>query len=59
MPQNTPLQDGFERALALEAGLELAKGVHLKRSPQVMQVSTSAFCHHDRLEGYAHQVNVR
>ena len=30
------LQDAFERALTLEAGLQLAKGVHLGRSPQVM-----------------------
>ena len=36
------LQDIFERAVTLEAGLQLAKGVHLGRSPQVMQVSTSA-----------------
>ena len=44
------LQDAFERALTLEAGLKLAKGVHLGRSPQVMQVSTSAPCHHDSLK---------
>ena len=33
--QYTPgiLQDTFKRALALEAGLQLAKGVHLGRSP--------------------------
>ena len=27
------LQDAFERALTLEAGLQLAKGVHIERSP--------------------------
>ena len=30
------LQDAFKRALILEAGLQLAEGVHLGRSPQVM-----------------------
>ena len=53
------LQDAFERALAPEAGLQLAKGVHLGRSPQVMQVFTSASCHHNRLKGCIHQVNAR
>ena len=41
------LQDAFERALTLEAGLQLAEGVHLQRSFQVMQVSTNVSCHHD------------
>ena len=53
------LQDAFERVLTLEAGLQLAKGVHLGRSPQVIQVPTSVSCHHDRLKGCVHQVNVR
>ena len=53
------LQDSFKRALTLEAGLQLAKGVHLGRFPQVMQVSPSTPCHHDGLEGCVHQVNVR
>ena len=53
------LQDAFKRALTLEAGLQLAKGIHLGRSPQVMQVSASVSCHHDGLKGYVHQVNVR
>ena len=52
------LQDVFERALSFEAGLQLAKGVHLK-DPQVMQVSISAICHQNRLEGCIHHVNVR
>ena len=34
------LQDAFKRALTLEAGLQLAEGVHLGKFPQVMQVST-------------------
>ena len=51
------LQDAFERALTLETGLQLAED--LGRSPQVMQVSTSAPCHHNSLEGCVHQVNVR
>ena len=45
------LQDAFKRVLTLEAGLQLAKGVHLGRSPQVMQVSTSVPCHHNGLGG--------
>ena len=53
------LQDAFKRALTLEAGLQLAKGVHLGRSPQVMQVSTSAPCHPNGLKGCVHYVNVR
>ena len=53
------LQDAFRRALSLEAGLQLAEGVHLGRSPQVKQVSTSESCHHDSLEGCVHQANVR
>ena len=59
--QYTPrtLHDSFERALALEGGLQLAKGVHFGRSPQVMQVLTSASCHHDGLEGCVYQVIVR
>ena len=36
------LQDAFKRALALENGLQLAKGVHLGRFLQVMQISPSA-----------------
>ena len=32
------LQDAFKRTLTLETGLQLAKGVHLGRSPQMMQV---------------------
>ena len=43
------LQDVFKRALALEAGFHLAEGVHLGRSPHVMQVFISAACHHDVL----------
>ena len=43
----------------LKAGPQLAKGVHLGRNPQVMQVSTIASCHHDGLKGCIHQVNVR
>ena len=53
------LQDALERALTLEAGLHLAKGEHLGRSPQVMQVSTSVPHHHNGLECCIHQVNVR
>ena len=53
------LQDAFKRALSLEAGLKLAKGVHLERSPHVMQLCTSASCHHNGLEGCIHQVYVR
>ena len=53
------LQDAFERTLTLEADLQLAEGILLGRSPQVMQVSTSVPCHHDSLEGCVHQVNVR
>ena len=53
------LQDAFERDLALEAGLKLAKGVHLGTSLQVMQVSTGVSCHQDRFEGCIHQFNVR
>ena len=53
------LEDAFERALTREAGLHLAKGAYLGRSPQVMQVSTSASCHHYRLNGCIHQFNVR
>ena len=41
------LQDAFKWTLTLEAGLQLAKGVHLGRSTQVMHVSTSASCHHN------------
>ena len=53
------LQDAFERALTLEDGLQPAKGEYLGRSPQLMQVSTSAPCQHDNLKGCIHQVNVR
>ena len=53
------LQDALTRALTLKAGLELAMGVNLGRSPQVMHVSTSVSCQQDRLEGCVHQVNVR
>ena len=53
------LQDAFERALILEARLQLAEGIHLGRSPHVMQVSTSVTCHHDGLGNWVHQVNVR
>ena len=53
------LQDAYERALTPEAGLQLAEGVHLGRSPQMMQVLTSAPCHHDGLNGCIHQVNIR
>ena len=53
------LQDALKRALNLEAGLHLAKGVHLGRSFQVMQVSTGVSCHQDGLEGCVHQANVR
>ena len=49
----------FERALTLEAGLQLAEGLHLGRSLQVMQVSTGAYCHQEGLKGCEHQVNVR
>ena len=49
-------EDAFERALILEAGLQLAEGVHLGRSPQV---PTRVPCHHDSHEGCVHQVNVR
>ena len=45
------LQDIFKRDLAHQAGLQLAKGVHLGRSPQVMQFSTSAPCDHNGLKG--------
>ena len=34
------------KGLTLEAGLQLAKGVHLGRFPQVMQISTTVPCHH-------------
>ena len=44
------LQNAFERGLTLEAGLQLAKGVHLGRSPQVMQISTSVPCNPDNLK---------
>ena len=44
------LQDVLDRALTLEAGLQLAVGVHLGRSPQVMQVSTDISCHQERLK---------
>ena len=30
------LQDAFERALVLEAGLQLDEGINLGKSPQVM-----------------------
>ena len=53
------LQDAFERALALEAGLQWAEGLHLERFPQVMQVSTSMLCYCDSLDSCIHQVNVR
>ena len=53
------LQDAFKRALAFQAGLQLATGVHLVRSSQVMQVSTSVCCHHNGLRSCTHQVNVR
>ena len=53
------LQDELQRALALEACLQLARGVHLGRFPQVMQVSTGASCHQDRFRGCIHQVNIR
>ena len=53
------MQDAFKRALTLEVGLQLAESVHLKKSPQVMQVSSSVSYHHDCLEGCVHQANVR
>ena len=36
------LQHAFQKALTLEAGLQLAEGVHLGGSSQVMKVSTDA-----------------
>ena len=53
------LQDAFERALTLKAGLQLAKSVHLGTSPQVRQVSTGVSHHPDKLKGCVHQVNVK
>ena len=53
------LQDAIKRALTLKAGLQLANGMHLGRSPQVMQVSTGVYCHQDGLKGCVYQVNVR
>ena len=53
------LQDAFGRALTLETGLQLAKGVHFGRSPQMIQVYTGTSCHHNGLKGCVHQVNVR
>ena len=53
------LQDAFKRALTLEAGLQLAEGIHFGRFPQVMQVSNGASYHHNSLEGCVHQANVR
>ena len=52
------LQDAFRRALTLEAGLQLAEGVHLGKFPRVMQVSNSESYHHNSLEGCVHQANV-
>ena len=43
----------------MKAGLQLGEDVHLGKSPQVMQVTTSVPCHHDSLTGCIHQVNVR
>ena len=53
------LQDVFERALTLAGGLQLAEGVCLRISPQVMQVFTSAPCHNNGFKGCIHQVSVR
>ena len=53
------LQDAFEKSFKLEAGPQLAEGVHLGRSPQVMQVFMGASCHQEGLKGCVHQVNVR
>ena len=50
MPQKT-LQDAFERGLTHEAGQQLTEGVHLGRSPQMMEVSTGVSCHQDGLKG--------
>ena len=48
----------FEKALILEAGLQLAESVHLRRPPQIMQISTNVPAQHSysRLKGCMHQV---
>ena len=53
------MQDAFKRALTVEAGLQLAEGVHLGKFPQVMQVSNGPSYHHNSLEGCVHQANIR
>ena len=53
------LQDAFERALNLEAFLQLTKCVHLGRSPELMQVFTGVSYHQDMLKGCIHQANFR
>ena len=52
------LQDAFERPLTLGTGLQLAEGMQLGRSPQLMQVSTDISCHQEGLKGCVHEVNV-
>ena len=48
-----PPLDAFEKVLTLEGGIQLAVGVHLGRSFQVMQVSTDEHesCSQDGLDG--------
>ena len=45
-------QDAFKTVETLQAGLQLAEGIHLGRLPQVMQVSTYAQeqCNHKGLD---------
>ena len=53
------LQYVLERTLTPEACLQLAKDVHLGRSPQVMKVFTGVSTHHIGLDRCVHQVNAR
>ena len=55
------LQDVFEKAFTLKAGLQLAKGIHLGRSPQVMQVSIDAneAYNQERFNRCVHQMHIK
>ena len=54
------LQKAFEKALMVEAGQQLAQGVHLGWSPQVMEIFADSHnsCSHDVHDGCIHQVQV-
>ena len=54
-------QDGFEKALTMEAGLQLSEGVHLGRSFQMIQISTDEHesCSQDGLDGCVHQMHIK